>query len=145
MHTLRIEHLYVEIENKEILKDFNLTIKSGEIHAIMGPNGTGKSTLAKVIMADSNYTITKGNIYFDNTLLNELTTDERARLGLFLGMQLPMEIEGVTNAQLLRTALNVKEGNEFKLMDFIKKLDTTVESLQMHKDMIHRGIKQGFS
>lgn len=145
MHTLRIEHLYVEIENKEILKDFNLTIKSGEIHAIMGPNGTGKSTLAKVIMADSNYTITKGNIYFDNTLLNELTTDERARLGLFLGMQLPMEIEGVTNAQLLRTALNVKEGNEFKLMDFIKKLDTTVESLQMHKDMIHRGINQGFS
>ena len=145
MHTLKIENITVEVENKIILKDFCLEIKSGEIHAIMGPNGTGKSTLTKVIMGDSNYHIKKGQIYFDDILINDLPTDKRAQLGLFLGMQMPLEIEGVTNADFLRTALNCKEQENFKLMEFIKKLDTMVEKLKMNKEMIHRGINVGFS
>ena len=145
MHTLKIENLFVEIDGKEILKSLNLKIKSGEIHAIMGPNGTGKSTLSKVIMGDKNYKITKGNIYFDGENINDLTVDKRANLGIFLGMQLPLEISGVTNADLLRTALNIKLGNNFSLMPFIKKMDKTVSKLKMNKEMIHRGINQGFS
>ena len=115
MHILKIENLTVEIDNKIILKNFNLEIKSGEIHAIMGPNGTGKSTLSKVIMGDENYKIIEGTIKYDDILLNNLTTDERARLGIFLGMQLPLEIEGVTNSDFLRTAVHTKEKDNFKL------------------------------
>ncbi|MCI9084326.1 MAG: Fe-S cluster assembly ATPase SufC [Bacilli bacterium] len=144
MNCLKIKDLTVEINNKTILKDFNLEIKSGEIHAIMGPNGTGKSTLTKVIMGDSNYKITKGEIYFNDKKLNDLEVNERANLGIFLGMQMPMEIEGVTNADFLRTALRTKDEN-FKLYSFIKELDTVVEKLKMNKDMIHRGINEGFS
>ena len=145
MHTLKIENLNVTVENKKILNNFNLEIKSGEIHAIMGPNGTGKSTLLKVIMGDSNYTVESGNIYFDETVLNELTVSQRANLGIFLGMQLPPEIEGVTNADFLRTALHTKQKEQFKLFSFIKKLDENVEKLKMDKNMIHRDINEGFS
>lgn len=145
MHSLKINHLYVEIDHKEILKDFNLEINSGEIHAIMGPNGTGKSTLSKVIMGDSNYKITKGTIYFDEQDITKLPVDERSRMGLFLGMQLPLEIPGVTNADLLRTALNIKQGSNFSLMPFIKKMNKTVDKLKIDSSMIHRGINQGFS
>lgn len=145
MHILKIENLTVCIEDKIILKDFSLTIKSGEIHALMGPNGTGKSTLSKVIMGDTNYKVLSGNIYFDDKLINNLTVDERARLGIFLGMQMPLEIEGVTNADFLRNAIHAKEQENFKLLEFIKKLDKTVEKLNMDKKMIHRGINNGFS
>jgi len=145
MHNLIIKNLTVEIENKKILKDFNIEINSGEIHAIMGPNGTGKSTLSKVIMGDPNYKIIKGDILFDGKSITELSVDERARLGIFLGMQMPLEIAGVTNADFLRTALNIKQGNSFSLMPFIKKLNETIEHLKMDKNMIHRGINQGFS
>lgn len=145
MHTLKIEHLTVEVENKTILKDFNLEIKSGEIHAIMGPNGTGKSTLSKVIMGSDEYHIIEGTITYDDTIINVLSTDKRAKLGIFLGMQMPLEIEGVTNADMLRSALNEKEKENFHLMKFIKKLDATVENLEMSKDMIHRGLNVGFS
>ena len=145
MHTLQIDNLYVTINDKEILKGLSLEINSGEIHAIMGPNGTGKSTLSKVIMGDKNYKITGGNIYFDGENINDLPTDKRAQLGLFLGMQLPLEISGVTNADLLRTALNTKQGNNFSLMPFIKKMDNTISKLKMNKEMVHRGINQGFS
>lgn len=143
MHTLKIEHLTVEIENKIILRDFNLEMKSGEIHAIMGPNGTGKSTLSKVIMGSNEYHIIEGTITYDDVIVNDLPVYKRAQLGLFLGMQLPLEIEGVSNADMLRTALNEKEN--FHLMKFIKKLDATVEKLEMSKDMIHRGVNVGFS
>ena len=145
MHTLKIDDLYVSIDGKEILKGFNLEIKSGEIHAIMGPNGTGKSTLASVIMGGKNYIVTKGNIYFDDKNINNLTVSERAQLGIFLGMQLPLEIQGVTIADLLRTSLNIKLGDKFSLMPFIKKMDKIVNKLKMNKEMVHRGINQGFS
>lgn len=145
MNTLEIKDLCVEVENKLILNKFNLTINSGEIHTIMGPNGMGKSTLLKVIMGDPNYKIISGEIYYNGTLLNELTPDKRARLGIFLGMQLPMEIEGVTNADFLRTAISIKEKDNFKLLPFIKELDKIVLELHMNKDMIHRGINKGFS
>lgn len=145
MHTLKIEKLIVTIEDKIILNDFSLTIHTGEIHAIMGPNGTGKSTLSKVIMGDSNYKIVSGDILYDDKSILTLTVDERARLGIFLGMQMPLEIEGVTNADFLRTAIHEKEGNKFQLMHFIKEMNQTVEKLKMNKDMIHRSVNQGFS
>lgn len=145
MHTLRIENLNVKIEDRMILKDFNLTIHSGEIHTIMGPNGTGKSTLSKVIMGDPDYEIVSGSIFYDDLLFNSLTTDERARAGIFLGFQMPPEIEGVTNADFLRTALHEKQGNQFKLMQFIKDIDHGCTKLKMNKEMVHRSVNQGFS
>ncbi len=145
MHTLKIENLTVTVEEQLILRNFNLTIHTGEIHAIMGPNGTGKSTLSKVIMGDSKYKIVSGDIQYDGTSILNLTVDERAKLGIFLGMQMPLEIEGVTNADFLRTAIHEKEGNQFKLMSFIKELNQTVEQLKMNPEMIHRSINQGFS
>ena len=145
MHVLKISNLSACVDNKEILKDFNLTIKSGEIHAIMGPNGTGKSTLSKVIMGDPNYQITAGTITFDDKNILELPVWERSQLGIFLGMQMPPEIEGVSNADFLRTALHNKQQENFKLFEFIKKMDYSVEQLKMNKEMIHRGVNQGFS
>ena len=145
MHTLKINKICVSIEDKEILKDFSLTISSGEIHAIMGPNGTGKSTLSKVIMGDNRYKLTSGEIFFDDKNINDLTTDERARLGLFLGFQMPTSIEGVTNADFLRTALHIKEGESFNLMHLIKDINKTCDDLKMDKNMIHRAVNSGFS
>lgn len=145
MHILKIKDLCVEVENKQILKDFSLEIKSGEIHAIMGPNGTGKSTLTKVIMGDPTYRVTKGTIFYDDIDITNMPVDERSKLGLFLGMQMPVEIEGVTNADFLRTAIHERMGNDFKLFDFIKILDKTYEKLDMNKEMIHRGVNVGFS
>ncbi|MDD3453454.1 MAG: Fe-S cluster assembly ATPase SufC [Bacilli bacterium] len=145
MHKLIIKNLKASIENKVILNDFNIEINSGEIHAIMGPNGTGKSTLSKIIMGDPNYKILSGEIYFDDKLINDLSIEKRAQMGLFLGMQMPPEIEGVTNADFLRTALHTKEGKAFKLMNFINELDKTCEELSINKNMIHRSVNQGFS
>ena len=115
MDILKVENLDVLVSDRYILKDFNLEIKSGEIHVIMGPNGVGKSTLSKVIMGHPDYEVKKGNIYFNDILLNDLTIDQRARLGIFLGLQMPLEVEGVTNADMLRTALHTKDDKEFKL------------------------------
>ncbi len=145
MNKLKIENLKVKVADKLILDGFNIEIKSGEIHVIMGPNGVGKSTLSKVIMGHPDYEILEGNIYYNDTLLNDLTTDKRALLGIFLGMQMPLEINGVTNADMLRTALHSKLGSNFKLYDFINSLESTVEKLNMNKDMIHRGVNLGFS
>lgn len=144
---LRIENLTVKAvdDGKIILKDFNLEIKPGEIHAIMGPNGTGKSTLTKVIMGDKNYEIVKGKIYYDDKVINKMPVNERAKLGIFLGMQMPMAIEGVTNADFLRSALRAKEGDNFKLLSFVKEVDKLTHKLHMDPEMIHRGVNDGFS
>ena len=145
MNILKIENLTVEIGGKTILKDFNLEIKSGEIHAIMGPNGTGKSTLTKVIIGDTNYKIIKGKIIYNGKVINKMPVNERAKLGIFLGMQMPVAIEGVSNADFLRSALRAKEGDNFKLLSFIKEVEELTKKLHMDSEMIHRGINDGFS
>ena len=112
--TLTIKDLHVEIEGKQILKGVNLEIKGGEIHAIMGPNGTGKSTLSSAIMGHPKYEVTKGSVILDDEDVLEMEVDERARAGLFLAMQYPSEISGVTNADFLRSSINARreEGQE---------------------------------
>ncbi len=145
MNILKIDNITVSIEEKVILKDFSLTIKSGEIHAIMGQNGTGKSTLVRIIMGDPAYKLESGKIYFNDQELSAMSVDKRARLGVFLGMQMPTEVDGVTNADFLRTALVNRDGKDFKLYSFIKKLDESVDQLQMNKEMIHRSVNKGFS
>ena len=131
--TLTIKDLHVEIEGKEILKGVNLEIKGGEIHAIMGPNGTGKSTLSSAIMGHPKYEVTEGTITFDGEDVLEMEVDERARAGLFLAMQYPSEISGVTNADFLRSAINARreEGKEISLMKFIREMDKNMEFLEM--------------
>lgn len=108
MSELTISDLHVEIAGKEILKGVNLTLKTGEIHAIMGPNGTGKSTLSESIMGNPAYKVTRGSVKLDGQELLGLPVDERARAGLFLAMQYPAEIPGVTNAEFIRGALNAR-------------------------------------
>jgi Fe-S cluster assembly ATP-binding protein len=140
--SLKIKNLHASCEEKEILKGLNLEIKEGEIHAVMGPNGAGKSTLSKVIMGSSFYNITDGEIYYNDKLLNNMTTDEIAKEGIFLAFQMPPEIEGVTNADFLKTAVHDRE--DFKLMKFIKELGECAEKFEM-KDIIHRSVNTNFS
>ncbi|ALN75901.1 MULTISPECIES: Fe-S cluster assembly ATPase SufC [Staphylococcus] len=145
--TLEIKDLHVSIDDKEILKGVNLTIKTGEIHAIMGPNGTGKSTLSSAIMGHPSYEVTQGEVLLDGENILEMEVDERAKAGLFLAMQYPSEITGVTNADFMRSAINSQreEGQEINLMQFIKKLDKHMDFLDMDKDMAQRYLNEGFS
>lgn len=147
MATLEIKDLHVSIEDKEILKGVNLTINTNEIHAIMGPNGTGKSTLASAIMGHPKYEVTSGSVLLDGEEVLEMEVDERAKAGLFLGMQYPSEITGVTNADFLRSGINARreEGDEISLMKFIRELDSKMEMLEMDEDMATRYLNEGFS
>ncbi|HWL22632.1 MAG TPA: Fe-S cluster assembly ATPase SufC [Ureibacillus sp.] len=147
MSTLVIKDLHVSIEDKEILKGVNLTINTNEVHAIMGPNGTGKSTLASAIMGHPKYEVTQGTIELDGENVLEMEVDERAKAGLFLAMQYPSEISGVTNADFIRSAINARlgEGNEISLMKFIRQLDKTMDFLEMDQDMAQRYLNEGFS
>ena len=147
MATLEIKDLHVEIDGKEILKGVNLTINTNEVHAIMGPNGTGKSTLASAIMGHPKYVVTQGEVLIDGENVLEMEVDERAKAGLFLAMQYPSEIAGVTNADFLRSAINARreEGNEISLMKFIRELDKTMEFLEMPEEMAQRYLNEGFS
>jgi len=147
MSVLEIKDLHVEIEGKKILKGVNLTLKTGEVAAIMGPNGTGKSTLSAAIMGNPNYEVTQGEVLFDGVNILELEVDERARMGLFLAMQYPSEIPGITNAEFLRAAMNAGKEDEEKISvrDFIMKLDEKMELLNMKEEMAERYLNEGFS
>ena len=142
---LKINNLEVATDNKIILKDFNLIINDGEIHTIMGPNGVGKSTLSRVIMGDPNYKVLNGEMTFNGDNLMVLSTDERAKKGIFLAMQYPMEIEGVSNQDFLRTAIGSVNNKRIGLYDFILKCEKGAEELSMNKELIHRSLNVGFS
>jgi Fe-S cluster assembly ATP-binding protein len=144
---LQIKDLNVAIEDKQILKGLNLEIKGGEVHAIMGPNGTGKSTLASAIMGHPKYEVTGGSVTLNGEDVLEMEVDERARKGLFLAMQYPSEISGVTNADFLRSALNARqeEGKEISLIKFIRQMEKQMEVLEMDQAFSHRYVNEGFS
>ncbi len=144
---LVIKDLNVKIKSnsKKVLEDFSLTIKPGEVHAIMGPNGVGKSTLSKVIMGHMDYEVISGTLEFNGIDLTELTTDERARNGIFLLMQDPAVIEGVSNSECIRTAMNARVDEPVNLYQFIKQMNEHLDRLSMPKDMMHRSINFGFS
>ncbi|MGU9994076.1 Fe-S cluster assembly ATPase SufC [Ligilactobacillus salivarius] len=147
MSVLEVKDLHVTVEGKKILKGVNLKMSTGEIHAIMGPNGTGKSTLSSTIMGDPAYKITKGDILLNGKSIIDLPVDERARMGLFLAMQYPQEIPGVTNAEFVKSAINARRPKDdpIPLMDFIKRLDETLETLDMSEEMSDRYLNEGFS
>lgn len=128
-----------------IIDKLNLEIGDGEIHAIMGPNGTGKSTLSKVIMGHYQYEIVDGEIYFNDKLLNDLDTCERARCGIFLSMQDPAIIDGVSTSEFIRTAVNEVSGEKSSIFSFVKELESSMEQLRLNKDMVHRSLNKGFS
>ncbi|MBP1905290.1 Fe-S cluster assembly ATPase SufC [Paenibacillus turicensis] len=143
----QVEGLKAVIEGKEILKGINLEIKGGEIHAIMGPNGTGKSTLASALMGHPKYEVTEGTATLDGEDLLEMEVDERARAGLFLAMQYPSEIAGVTNSDFLRSAINARreEGSEISLIKFIRQMEGKMKELEMNPEFAHRYLNEGFS
>lgn len=144
---LQINNLRARIEDKEILKGLSLEIKGGEVHAIMGPNGTGKSTLASTLMGHPKYEVTEGSVLLNGEDVLEMAVDERARAGLFLAMQYPSEISGVTNSDFLRSAINARrgEGNEISLMKFIREMDKRMDTLEMDQSFAHRYLNEGFS
>ena len=145
MATLKIENLHVSIDDKEILKGINLTVNSNEIHALMGPNGNGKSTLLAAIMGHPKYNVTSGSITLDGKDVFSMSVDERSRAGLFLAMQYPQEIPGVTNSDFLRAAMNARSEKPVSLFKFIKEMEKNIADLQMKPDLAHRFLNEGFS
>jgi Fe-S cluster assembly ATP-binding protein len=151
MSELVIKNLHVSIENKEILKGLDLTVRQGEIHAIMGPNGTGKSTLAYTLMGHPSYTVTEGEVWFKGKNLLELEADERSRAGIFLAFQYPVSIPGVTVANFLRTAINARrravnpEDKGMPIPEFRKMLKEKMEVLKMDSVFAGRYLNDGFS
>ena len=142
---LEIKNLNVSVLDNKILDDFNLTINAGEIHAIMGPNGTGKSTLSKVILGDSHYTINSGDILVDGKSILSLDTSERSRLGIFLCYQNPISIEGISNSEFIRCAINSNNDSQVGLYQFIKDIENNINDLKMDPGMLHRSLNSGFS
>jgi Fe-S cluster assembly ATP-binding protein len=149
MSTLAIRDLHVSVETetgpKEILKGVDLTVSSGEIHAIMGPNGSGKSTLAYSIAGHPKYLITSGSVTLDGQDLLSLTIDERARAGLFLAMQYPVEVPGVSVSNFLRSAKTALDGEPPKLRTWVKEVNAAMERVQMDPDFANRSLNEGFS
>ena len=151
MSELVIKNLHVSIENKEILKGLDLTVKQGEVHAIMGPNGTGKSTLAYTLMGHPSYTVTEGEVWFKGQNLLDLAPDERSRAGIFLAFQYPVSIPGVTVANFLRTAINSRrraanpEDKCVPIPEFRKMLKEKMEMLKMDSVFAGRYLNDGFS
>ncbi len=144
---LEIKDLHVNIDDKPILKGVNLTVKGGEIHAVMGPNGTGKTSLAQTLLGHPRYQVTQGEVLLDGQDVLKMKTDARAKAGLFLAMQYPSEISGVSTANFLRTAINAKrgEGNQISLKEFRDKLDEQMRYLDMDPKFANRYVNEGFS
>jgi Fe-S cluster assembly ATP-binding protein len=142
---LKITNLSVEVDNKKILNKFNLNINLGEVHAIMGPNGIGKSTICRTIMGDPKYIVTSGNIIFDSKDLLKMNVTDRAQAGIYLLNQNPIEIPGVTNAEMLRLSLSEKTGTNVSIFEFNQKMENICDMLDIPKSFIHRGINEGMS
>ncbi len=148
---LEIRNLHVSVEDKPILKGVNLTVRQGEVHALMGPNGTGKSTLAYTLMGHPGYTVTAGQVIFKGVDVLELEPDERSRLGIFLAFQYPVAIPGVSVANFLRTAINARRKAEkpgdkgISIPEFRKLLKSKMDLLQMNHDFAGRYLNDGFS
>jgi Fe-S cluster assembly ATP-binding protein len=146
---LKIEDLHVEIDGKEIIRGLNLEVKAGETHAIMGPNGTGKSTLALAIAGKEGYDITKGKVLYEGKDITEMAPEERARLGIFLGFQYPVEIPGVSITNFMRTALN--EIREFRkeepltASEFLAKMEEKKQLVEIQSKLTKRSVNEGFS
>jgi Fe-S cluster assembly ATP-binding protein len=151
MAELAIRNLHVSIDGKEILKGFDLTVRQGEVHAIMGPNGTGKSTLAYALMGHPSYQVTSGEVIFKDQNILELEPDERSRLGLFLAFQYPVSISGVTLANFLRTAINARRkaanaaDKGIPIPEFRKTMKESMEHLKMDQAFAGRYLNEGFS
>ncbi len=145
MSKLIIENLHVEISGKEILKGVDLVVDSNEVHALMGPNGHGKSTLLAAIMGHPKYIVTKGSISLDGEDVLEMSTAERSKAGLFLGMQYPQEVPGVLNSDFLRAAINAHRDTPIDLFKFIKEMDKYTNELEMDPELAHRYLNEGFS
>lgn len=145
MAELVIHDLHVSVEDKEILKGLDLTIQEGQRHALMGPNGNGKSTLLAAIMGNPKYTVTQGSITLDGQDVLAMSVDQRSKAGLFLGMQYPAEISGVTNSDFLRSAINARQEKPISLFKFIKQMESAISNLEMKSDLAHRFVNDGFS
>ena len=146
---LKIENLHVSVEGKEILKGVSLEVKKGEIHAIMGPNGSGKSTLSSVIAGNEDYEVTKGNIYFNNENIADLSAEERAHKGIFMSFQYPVEIPGITVTNFIKTAINsnlkARGLKEMPANEMLKKIREKANLLEIDSRFLSRSLNQGFS
>ncbi len=145
MPTLKINNLHVSVDDKEILKGVDLTVGPDEIHALMGPNGNGKSTLLMTIMGHPRYKVTQGSILWDDADVLAMSVDQRSRAGLFLAMQYPVEIPGVTNSDFMKAAVNAQRETPIPLFTFIRQLDGAISQLNMKSEMAHRFLNEGFS
>ena len=145
MKELIIKDLHVSVEGKEILKGVNLEVLPGETIALLGPNGHGKSTLLATIMGNPKYEVTSGSIYLDGEDVLAMSVDERARKGIFLGMQYPSEIPGVVNADFLKAAMNARRESPIKLFEFYRELESASKRMDVNMDMAQRFLNEGFS
>ena len=146
---LKIENLHVSVDGKKILKGINLEVKKGEIHAIMGPNGSGKSTLSSVISGNEDYEVTKGDIYFKDENIEDLSADERAHKGIFMSFQYPVEIPGVTVTNFIKTAINsnlkARGHNEMPANQMLSKIREKANLLEIDSKFLSRSLNEGFS
>jgi len=146
---LHIKDLYAAVDNKKILEGLNLSVNVGEVHAIMGPNGSGKSTLANILAGKEGYNVTQGSVSYENENLLELPPEERARKGVFLAFQYPVEIPGVNNIYLLKAALNAIRKHrgepELDAMEFMNLVKEKTKLVQMNEDLLSRSVNEGFS
>ena len=146
---LHIKDLYAAVDNKKILEGLNLSVSVGEVHAIMGPNGSGKSTLANILAGKEGYNVTQGSVSYENENLLELSPEERARKGVFLAFQYPVEIPGVNNIYLLKAALNAIRKHrgepELDAMEFMNLVKEKTKLVQMNEDLLSRSVNEGFS